>query len=206
MNLSLLNTSVIAFVFTNNENTNLKWIHKKYVFDVDNIDEKRIFFDNFHLPSFTSMTLNDNMYVECLYRKVKISNLKNRKKEEITFVLERNCIGFDSQSDVPVFIDENKKLFVLYMEYEEELDFLKKRLQHLKMGTNWQEEKDVYIIQVDTRLLNEDGFQKAIYASQILWVGYGLKEYGYMLKRKLPYEYFKMVYFKDQNEGVGICE
>lgn len=206
LNLSLLNTNVIAFVFTNNENTNLKWIHKKYVFDVDNIDEKRLFFDNFHLPSFTSMTLNDNMYVECLYRKVKISNLKNRKKEEITFVLEKNCIGFDSQSDVPVFIDENKKLFVLYMEYEEELDFLKKRLKHLKMGTNWQEEKDVYIIQVDTRLLNEDGFQKAIYASQILWVGYGLKEYGYMLKRKLPYEYFKMVYFKDQNEGVGICE
>ena len=40
----------------------------------------------------------------------------------------------------------------------------------------------------------------------MLWVGYGLKEYGYTLRRKLPYESFDCVFFKDQNEGIGINE
>ena len=206
LDLSLLNENVMAFVFTNNENTNLKWIHKKYAFDVDSLDEKRIFFDTFHLPSFINLTLDDNTYVECMYRKEKVKNLKRRKHGNLTFVLEKNCIGFDCRRDMPVYFDENKKLFVLYMEYEDVIKSLEDRFQYLKRSSDWQTKSDVYFIRVDIKLLNQDAFQKTLYASQILWVGYGLKEYGYMLKRKLPYESFKMVFFKDQNEGVGICE
>ena len=51
----------MAFVFTNNENTNLKWIHKKYAFDVDSLDEKRIFFDTFHLPSFINLKIQKKL-------------------------------------------------------------------------------------------------------------------------------------------------
>lgn len=164
------------------------------------------FFDTFHLPSFTNLTLDDNTYIECMYRKEKVKNLKRRKHENLTFVLEKNCIGFDCRRDMPVYFDENKKLFVLYMEYEDVIKSLEDRFQYLKRSSDWQTKSDVYFIRVDVKLLNQDAFQKTLYTSQILWVGYGLKEYGYMLKRKLPYESFKMVFFKDQNEGVGICE
>lgn len=105
-------------------------------------------------------------------------------------------------------MDETKKLFILYMhtDYVHEVNRICKSLAHLKITSDWNQESDVYVVCVDVSLLNKDAFQKKLYNAQIVWVGYGLKEYGYMLKRKLPYEHFDCVFFKDQNEGVGICE
>ena len=48
----------------------------------------------------------------------------------------------------------------------------------------------LYVVVCRCEFIDEDAFQKKLYNAQIVWVGYGLKEYGYMLKRKLPYEHF----------------
>lgn len=56
LDLSLLNENVRAFIITENENTRLKWIQSKYVFDVDSLDDKRIYFDTYQLPSYLNMT------------------------------------------------------------------------------------------------------------------------------------------------------
>ena len=208
LDLSELDERVISFVVTNNETTNLKWILNKYVFDIESLDDKRIFFDTYHLPSYLNMTLYHNAYVEILYRKIKETNLKSRATKSMIFNKDKNCIGFECKGDRPVFMDETKKLFILYMhtDYVHEVNRICESLAHLKITSDWHQESDVYVVCVDVSLLNEDAFQKKLYNAQIVWVGYGLKEYGYMLKRKLPYEHFDCVFFKDQNEGVGICE
>lgn len=208
LDLSELDERVISFVVTNNENTNFKWILNKYVFDIESLDDKRIFFDTYHLPSYLNMTLYHNTYVEILYRKIKETDLKSRATKSMIFNKDKNCIGFECKGDRPVFMDETKKLFILYMhkDYVYEVNRICESLAHLKITSDWHQESDVYVVCVDVSLLNEDAFQKKLYNAQIVWVGYGLKEYGYMLKRKLPYEHFDCVFFKDQNEGVGICE
>lgn len=208
LDLSELDEHVISFVVTNNETTNLKWILNKYVFDIESLDDKRIFFDTYHLPSYLNMTLYHNAYVEILYRKIKETDLKSRATKSMIFNKDKNCIGFECKGDRPVFMDETKKLFILYMhtDYVHEVNRICESLAHLKITSDWNQESDVYVVCVDVSLLNKDAFQKKLYNAQIVWVGYGLKEYGYMLKRKLPYEHFDCVFFKDQNEGVGICE
>ena len=208
LDLSELDERVISFVVTNNENTIFKWILNKYVFDIESLDDKRIFFDTYHLPSYLNMTLYHNTYVEILYRKIKETDLKSRATKSMIFNKDKNCIGFECKGDRPVFMDETKKLFILYMhkDYVYEVNRICESLAHLKITSDWHQESDVYVVCVDVSLLNEDAFQKKLYNAQIVWVGYGLKEYGYMLKRKLPYEHFDCVFFKDQNEGVGICE
>ena len=115
VDLSLVSDDVKIIVFTQNPNTNWKWIQKKYVFDVELMDEKRIFFDTFHLPSFSSMTSYKNTYAECLYRKVEQSRLCVRKHQKLIFQKPKNCIGFDAKTDVPVFVDEKSKLYILHM-------------------------------------------------------------------------------------------
>ena len=208
LDLSLLNENVCAFVFTDNENSRLKWIQNKYVFDVESLDDKRIYFDTYQLPSYLNMTCYENAYVECIYNRVVEDKLKRRKCRSFSYRKERNCIGFESQSDHPVFIDEKRKLYILYMheEYKDRVYQLCENLSHLKISSNLDSNSDVYIVCVDFKLLTNEVFQKALYQSQVLWVGYGLKEYGYTLRRKLPYESFDYVFFKDQNEGIGINE
>ena len=80
-----LDEHVISFVVTNNETTNLKWILNKYVFDIESLDDKRIFFDTYHLPSYLNMTLYHNAYVEILYRKIKETDLKTRATKSMIF-------------------------------------------------------------------------------------------------------------------------
>ena len=208
LDLSLLNENVYAFVFTENENSRLKWIQNKYVFDVESLDDKRIYFDTYQLPSYLNMTCYENAYVECIYNRVVEDKLKRRKCRSFSYQKERNCIGFESQSDRPVFIDEKRKLYILYMheEYKDRVYQLCENLSHLKIGSNLDSNSDVYVVCVDFKLLTSEVFQKALYQSQVVWIGYGLKEYGYTLRRKLPYESFDFVFFKDQNEGIGIHE
>lgn len=208
LDLSLLNENVRAFIITENENTRLKWIQSKYVFDVDSLDDKRIYFDTYQLPSYLNMTCYENTYVECIYNRVSESNLKRRACKPFSYRKERNCIGFESQSDRPVFIDEKRKLYILYMheEYKCKAYKLCENLSHLKICSDLGSNSDIYVICVDFKQLTNEVFQKALYQAQVLWVGYGLKEYGYTLRRKLPYESFDCVFFKDQNEGIGVYE
>lgn len=208
LDLSLLNENVRAFIITENENTRLKWIQSKYVFDVDSLDDKRIYFDTYQLPSYLNMTCYENTYVECIYNRVSESNLKRRACKPFSYRKERNCIGFESQSDCPVFIDEKRKLYILYMheEYKCKAYKLCENLSHLKICSDLSSNSDIYVIYVDFKQLTNEVFQKALYQAQVLWVGYGLKEYGYTLRRKLPYESFDCVFFKDQNEGIGVYE
>lgn len=208
LDLSLLNENVRTFIITENENTRLKWIQSKYVFDVDSLDDKRIYFDTYQLPSYLNMTCYENTYVECIYNRVSESNLKRRACKPFSYRKERNCIGFESQSDRPVFIDEKRKLYILYMheEYKCKAYKLCENLSHLKICSDLGSNSDIYVICVDFKQLTNEVFQKALYQAQVLWVGYGLKEYGYTLRRKLPYESFDCVFFKDQNEGIGVYE
>ena len=208
LDLSLLNENVRTFIITENENTRLKWIQSKYVFDVDSLDDKRIYFDTYQLPSYLNMTCYENTYVECIYNRVSESNLKRRACKPFSYRKERNCIGFESQSDRPVFIDEKRKLYILYMheEYRCKAYKLCENLSHLKICSDLSSNSDIYVICVDFKQLTNEVFQKALYQAQVLWVGYGLKEYGYTLRRKLPYESFDCVFFKDQNEGIGVYE
>lgn len=207
IDFSLVADDVKIFVFTQNPNTTWKGISKKYVFDVESIDDKRIFFDTFHLPTFSNMTFYKNTYVECLYAKVNQSCLLKREHLNLIFERPTNCIGFDAKTDVPVFLDEKRKLYILYMQEDvkEELDFICRTLQHLNHSTHWQKKSDVYLIHVDSKLLNDSLFLQAVYDAQIIWIGYGFKEHGYTLKRKMPFGNFKIVYFENQ-EGRGICE
>lgn len=208
IDLSLVSDDVKIFIFTQNPNTNWKWISKKYVFDVESMDEKRIFFDTFHLPPFSNVTSYKNTYVECLYRKVEPSRLFVKKYQKLIFQRPENCIGFDVKTDVPVFVDEKRKLYILHMQenIDEELEWICEKLRHFKFSTNWKDQSDIYVIHVNTKLLNDSLFLQTIYDGQIIWIGYGLKEHGYTLKRKIPYGNFKIVYFEDQEEGRGICE
>lgn len=208
LDLSLLNENVYAFVFTENENSRLKWIQNKYVFDVESLDDKRIYFDTYHLPSYLNMTCYENAYVECIYNRVVEDKLKRRKCRSFSYQKERNCIGFESESDRPVFIDEKRKLYILYMheEYKDRVYPICENLSHLKISSKLDSNSDVYVVCVDFKLLTNEVFQKALYQAQVVWIGYGLKEYGYTLRRKLPYGSFDCVFFKDQNEGIGIHE
>ena len=199
LDLSLLNENVYAFVFTDHENSRLKWIQNKYVFDVDSLDDKRIYFDTYHLPSYLNMTCYENAYVECIYNRVVEDKLKRRKCRLFSYRKERNCIGFESQSDRPVFIDEKRKLYILYMHEEY-------KCKAYKIRSDLDSTSDIDVVCVDFKQLTNEVFQKALYQAQVLWVGYGLKEYGYTLRRKIPYESFDCVFFKDQNEGIGIHE
>lgn len=90
----------------------------------------------------------------------------------------------------------------MHTDYVHEVNRICESLAHLKITSDWNQESDVYVVCVDVSLLNEDTFQKKLYNAQIVWVGYGLKEYGYMLKRKLPYEHFDCVFLKIKMKGL----
>lgn len=90
----------------------------------------------------------------------------------------------------------------MHTDYVHEVNRICESLAHLKITSDWNQESDVYVVCVDVSLLNKDAFQKKLYNAQIVWVGYGLKEYGYMLKRKLPYEHFDCVFLKIKMKGL----
>ena len=195
VDVSMISEQVLTIVITNCADSSMKWIEQKYVCDVENLDEKRMFFDTYHVPSYKNITLYQNQFVEFLFHTIQIKDLKHRKRTDIPFHFPKNCIGFDVQSDRPVFLDRNEELYILYMQDKDKeiADSIHDKIRNSQ------------VIQVDAKILNTQSFQRLVYDAQILWIGYGLKEYGYALKRKIPYEQYEMVYLKKNEEGVGLC-
>ena len=93
---------------------------------------------------------------------------------------------------MPVFLDPNRKFYILYTQ-----DSALERIEKLEVEGE--------IRCVDESTFEDEKFIKNLSEAQLLWVGYGIKEYVYFLKRKIPYENYDMIFFKDE-EGRGIIE
>ena len=59
----------------------------------------------------------------------------------------------------------------MHEEYKDRVYQLCENLSHLKISSNLDSNSDVYIVCVDFKLLTNEVFQKALYQSQVLWVG-----------------------------------
>lgn len=195
VDVCMISKQVLTIVITNCAQSSMRWIEKQYVCDVENLDDKRMFFDTYHVPSYKNITMYQNQYVEFLYATVKKQDLKYRQNMDIPFHYQKNCIGFDVPYDRPVLVDMNQMFYILYIQDKDKE--LAECIHSRILGS--------VVIQVDVQELNKESFQCLLYDAQILWIGYGLKEYGYALKRKIPYENYEMVYFRKNDEGIGLC-
>lgn len=148
------------------------------------LDDVRTFFDQFkigHVPML-------KMEKDCYYIVYPII------EEMYSFGLaykEKNVyLGLDVMKQTPVYYQHTLPLIVCYVqkskekEVEELLISIKNVFPSLELGT------DIFVVNVikEQSFFTSLSYQEMQYDVNILWIGLGIQEYGYLLKRSIPYE------------------
>ncbi|MBQ0066097.1 MAG: FHA domain-containing protein [Firmicutes bacterium] len=162
----------------------LSQFHFKCCIHYEELDVVRTFMDQFQIGKAPFLKIDKECHTVLYPRFLEPISIGQYKKEEKIF------IGMDNTSQTPVFYSHSSPLLVCFVQQSKEREVIEfvssvlKEYPHLVLG------KDIVVINL---LKDIDYFSSGLYSQiqydiNILWIGQGIQEYGYVLKRSIPYE------------------
>lgn len=203
----LKNDNVILFLFLRTWDRRLKeWFllrSDRICYDLSDIEDLREFFG-----CFIRADLNMRSHKGYIFRKQSLypilfqkreGILKPKRKEKAYTLHHQNHVlrlGWDSKSHQEVFWQRKHPLLICYVQRsmaQTIADMLEKwqTQKTLHIREDFLEEADIYVLHA---IYNADQFQTPEYLSKIYdldvcWIGQGIQDYLYVLKRSLPQDH-----------------
>ncbi|MDO4466326.1 MAG: FtsK/SpoIIIE domain-containing protein [Bacillota bacterium] len=148
------------------------------------VDTVRTFFDQFKLGTLPLVKTQDECHT------IVYPTFRNSFPIQMDSSTKNVFLGIDVGKRVPVYYKHTLPLIICFVqkskqkEIEDLLTDISKVFPHLVFG------QDVMVVDVlkDPNFFSRVEYQEIQYDVNILWIGQGIQEYGYLLKRSIPYE------------------
>lgn len=169
-----------------------------YAFDA--LDDVREFFgcpisQNFHCSSGKGWILQEHRLYAMLLRQRSFA--RRRESYPLAYRIRQNkalfYLGMDAMTQKEVYWAKKHPLLLCYAQQSMEsriFSLLEKwqTLDALQIESDLDKEADVYVLPIvyEMTQLQKESFLSRVYDLDICWMGQGLKDYGYLLKRRIP--------------------
>lgn len=168
-------------------------------------DAIRTYFGQFHVPAVEINTnygwLYHNQEWISFYFKKKIP--LPLKREPVPVCIPKGIkIGYDRERGSKVCWNQERTLLVIYVQDSKKNSIFKmlegwQLKEQLTLASTFERPADIYVMHCIDQASEFESifFRRNVYDMDILWVGLGVEEYGYLFRRKIPYEYHEDAVF-----------